>query len=99
MVKCEMSLDLVKCGMCGKATVISEGHRHVCEECRDPEHKLYARVRMILGEYPDSGFTVQNIAEMVKAEESQIRHLVDSGFFKLTVRGLQFCEEREGNVF
>ena len=89
MVKSEVSLDLVKCGMCGKAAVVAAGHRHVCEVCREEEHKLYSRVRALVHESPDVGYTIWEVSEILSVDESKIHHLVDSGFFTLTIRGIQ----------
>ena len=89
MVKREVSLDLVKCGMCGKATVVAAGQRCVCEVCREEEHKLYTRVRTLIVENPDVGYTIQEVVGMLNVNERKIHHLVDSGFFKLTIRGIQ----------
>ena len=84
-----MSLDLVKCGMCGEAVVIATGHRHVCETCREPEHELYARVRSLIRENIYTRYTIQDAAGILEVDEKKIKHLVDSGFIKLTIRGIQ----------
>ena len=84
-----MSLELVKCGMCGKATVVGEGHKHVCDACRDDEHKLYSRVRALIREYNGSRLTIQDVAEILKVDEKKISHLVDSGYFKLVMREIR----------
>ena len=84
-----MLLDLVKCGMCGEAAVVSAGYRHVCEVCREPEHKLYTSVKTLVLGNPDVGYTIQDAAEILGVKESKIHHLVNSGFFKLTMRGIQ----------
>ena len=87
-----MSLDLVKCGMCGKATVVAVGHRHLCDECRDQELKLYRKVRsLVLGD-PAAGFTIQEVAGILMEDEKKIHHLVDSGYFKLTAQGMEPCK-------
>ena len=84
-----MALDLVKCGMCGEAVVIARGQRSVCESCRESEHELYSTVRTLIRENLDVRFTMRDAAEILKVEESKIKHLVDSGFIKLTIRGIQ----------
>jgi hypothetical protein len=89
VVRDEVSLNLVKCGMCGKATVVQAGHRSVCEACRVEEQKLYARVRTLLREYDGSKLTIQDVAEMLKEDEKKITHLVDSGYFKLVMSGIR----------
>jgi hypothetical protein len=81
-----VALDLVKCGMCGKATVVGAGQRHVCESCREEEQKLYTRVRALIREYDRSELTVQDVAAILKIDEKKITHLVDSGFFKLVMK-------------
>jgi hypothetical protein len=83
------ALDLVKCGMCGKATVVGMGQRHVCTSCREEEQKLYARVRTLLREYMGVSLTIQDVASMLKVEEKKITHLVDSGYFKLVMRQIR----------
>ena len=85
----EVLLNLVKCGMCGTAAVVSSGYRHICDRCREPEHKLYRNVKTLILENLDTGYTIQDAAEILKVEESKIQHLVNSGFFKLTMRGMQ----------
>ena len=84
-----MSLDLVKCGICDEAVVITAGHRHLCEGCRGAEHELYSRVRALVLENIYTKYTIQDAADVLKVEERQIKHLVDSGFIKLTMRGIQ----------
>ena len=88
-----MSLDLVKCGMCGKAVVVANGQRHICEVCRDEEQQLYTRIRLILREYPGARYTIKEIADMIKVDERKIHHLVDNGYFKLTLQGIRLCYE------
>ena len=83
-----MALDLIKCGICGDAAVIAMGHRPVCEACRGLEHELYIRVRTLVRENHDVRYTISDAADILKIEESKIKHLVDSGFFKLTMRGI-----------
>ena len=84
-----MILDLVKCGMCGAAVVINEGRRHVCDICRIPEHELYTRIRTLILENPRTAYTIRDAADILEVDESKIQHLVRSGFFKLTMRGIQ----------
>ena len=93
-----MSLDLVKCGMCGKAAVVGEGRRHVCDSCRAEELNLYSKVRTFVQGNPDTEFTIKNVADILKVDERKIHHLVESGYFKLTMRKLQLCEQ-ENRVF
>jgi hypothetical protein len=83
------ALDLVKCGMCGRATVIGMGQRHVCAACREAEQKLYARVRTLLREQMETSLTIQDVASMLNVEEKKITHLVDSGYFKLVMRQIR----------
>jgi len=90
-----VGFDLVKCGMCGKAAVIVEGHRHVCEGCRDGERVLYDLVKTFIIENPSSNHTMQKIAASLKVKESQVKHLIDSGFFKLTLTGIQLYDGLE----
>jgi hypothetical protein len=86
VVKSEMPLELVKCGICGKAAVVGAGQRHVCDACREEEQELYRRVRSFIREYPEAGNTVQGIAHALKVDEKKITHLVDSGYFRLVMR-------------
>ena len=83
------ALDLVKCGICGKATVVGMGQRHVCAVCRDEERRLYARVRTLLREQVGVSLTIQDVAAMLKVEEKKITHLVDSGYFRLVMRQIR----------
>jgi hypothetical protein len=83
-----MPLELVKCGMCGKAIVVGAGQRHVCEVCRDEEQRLYRRVRMLVRENSEKRFTIQDVAEMLEEDEKKITHLVDSGYFRLVMSGI-----------
>ena len=87
-----MSLDLVKCGMCGNAVVIDEGRRHICDMCRGEEHGLYSKIRTLIHENLDTRFTIKDIADILHVDEKKIQHLVESGFFTLTTRGIQLCE-------
>ena len=89
MVRDVVSLELVKCGMCGKATVVEQGERHVCPVCLEEEHQLYASVRTLLRDYEGNGLTIKDVAEMLEIDERKITHLVDSGYFKLALRGLR----------
>ena len=84
-----MLLDLIKCGMCGEAAVVSKGHRHICDACRGPEHELYSKVRTLIHENLDARYTIRDVADILSVDENKIKHLVDSGFFKLTTRGIQ----------
>ena len=84
-----MPLDLIKCGMCGEAAVIAKGHRRVCDTCRGPEHDLYTKVRTLIQENPGKRYTIRDASELLDVEESKILHLVDSGFFKLSTKGIQ----------
>jgi len=88
----EVALELIKCGMCGKAAVVPTGHRHVCEACREEEQKLYARVRSLVREYEGASLTIPDVADMLKVDEKKITHLVDSGYFKLVVTGIKSYE-------
>jgi hypothetical protein len=87
-----VALDLVKCGMCGKAVVVGAGRRHVCEACREEEQKLYARVRTLIRESERSDLTVQDVAAILKVDEKKVTHLVDSGFFKLVMKKIRFYD-------
>ena len=87
-----MSLDLVKCGMCGKAAVVAAGHRSICDACRIEEQELYRRVRILIHENLDTRYTINDVADILKLDEKKIHHLVESGFFTLTTRGIQLCE-------
>jgi membrane protease subunit (stomatin/prohibitin family) len=82
----EASLELVKCGMCEKATVVERGGRHVCPECLKEERRLYSIVRKLARDHEGSGLTVRDVAEMLGVDERKITHLVDSGYFKLTLQ-------------
>jgi hypothetical protein len=75
--------------MCGKATVVEAGVRHLCETCREEELRLYARVRSLLREYDGIKLTIQDAAEMLKEDEKKISHLVNSGYFQLVARVLR----------
>jgi hypothetical protein len=87
MVMDIVSLDLIKCEMCGKAAVVEQGGRRVCSACFEDERKLYAKVRALLLEYEGSSLTIQDVAETLKEDEKKISYLVDSGYFKLVMRG------------
>jgi hypothetical protein len=87
------TLDLVKCGMCGKATVVASGSRAVCDACRDEERKLYARVRALLREYGDTRLTIQRIADMLGTDEKKISHLVNCGYFQLVLKSFRSYDE------
>jgi hypothetical protein len=89
MVRDGVPLELVKCGICGKAAVIERGGRHVCPACLDEEHRLYTSVRTLLRDYEESLLTIKDVAEMLEVDERKITHLVDSGYFKLALRGLR----------
>jgi hypothetical protein len=78
-----MSLELVRCGICEKATVVRRGERHVCPECLEEEQKLYTKVRNLLRDHHWGGLTIKDVAERIAVEERKITHLVDSGYFKL----------------
>ena len=91
-----MSFDLVKCGMCGKAAVVIEGGKRVCKECLDAERELFDEIRDFINENPEVDFTLQNTAKVLNVKESQIKHLVDSGYFKLTVKGIRLYEGPDG---
>jgi hypothetical protein len=73
--------------MCGKAAVVESGGRHVCPVCLEEEHRLYADVRTLLRDYEGSGLTIKDVAEMLGIDERKITHLVESGYFKLALRG------------
>ena len=92
-----MSLELVKCGMCGKATVIERGERHICPLCLDEEHRLYSRVRTLLRDYEGSGLSIKDVSDMLEVDEHKVTHLVDSGYFELALRGLRsYLDNNEG---
>ena len=88
-MKREVPLDLVKCGMCGEAAVIAKGHRRVCDTCRKPEHDLYAAVRTLIQDSSGRRYTIRDVSDVLEVEESKVKHLVDSGFFKLTAQGIR----------
>ena len=92
MVKYEVPLNLVECGMCGKAAVVDEGHRHICDVCRGEEHELYSKIRTLIHENLGTRFTINDVADILKADEKKIYHLVESGFFTMTTRGIQLSE-------
>lgn len=87
-----MSLDLVKCGMCGKAIVVGKGRRHVCDACREEEQALYLRVRRFLRDYSYDGLTISEVSSMMNLDERKITHLVDGGYFKLVMNKIQLGE-------
>jgi hypothetical protein len=89
-----MQLDLVECGMCGKAAVVAEGRRSICDACREQEQELYSKVKDLIRENPGAGFTIRDMADILKVDERKIHHLVNSGYFKLTTQGIQLCKER-----
>ncbi|MDR0654171.1 MAG: hypothetical protein LBG12_12820 [Synergistaceae bacterium] len=89
MVRDGVPLELVKCGMCGKATVVERGERHVCPMCLDEEHKLYVSVRTLVRDYEGGGLSIKDVAEMLEVDENKITHLVDNGYFVLALRGLR----------
>ncbi|MCL2684749.1 MAG: hypothetical protein FWE55_05845, partial [Synergistaceae bacterium] len=74
-----MPLNLVNCGICGKATVVDEEQRHICDACREEELQLYRRVRALISENPGAGFTIWDVADKLKEDEGKITHLLDSG--------------------
>ena len=84
-----MRLDLVRCGMCGEAAVITMGRRRVCDTCREPEHELYTRIRTLILENLNTRYTIRDVSDILDVSERKIIHLVDSGFFILTMRGIQ----------
>ena len=87
-----MALDLVKCKMCGKATVIALGTRPVCDSCRQEEQELYVRVRSVLRDH-EKKLTIQDVSEILEVDEKKIMHLVDSGYFQLKMQNLQLCDD------
>jgi predicted RNA-binding Zn-ribbon protein involved in translation (DUF1610 family) len=89
-----MPLDLVKCGICGKAVVIERGAEQICPNCRNDEKRLYRAVRALLTEYPDRRFTIQDVASELKVDDKKITHLVESGYFQL-VRSHVLLDSRE----
>ncbi|MDR3164639.1 MAG: hypothetical protein LBU13_03590 [Synergistaceae bacterium] len=89
MVIDEVPLELVKCGMCGKAIVVEQGERHICSMCVDEEHRLYTSVRALLRDYERSGLSIRDVAEILKVDEYKVTHLVESGYFVLALRGLR----------
>ena len=82
-------MDLVKCGMCDEAVVIAKGQRHLCDACREVEHELYTRVRTLIRENIYTRYTIRDAADVLNVDERRIKHLVDSGFIKLTLKGIQ----------
>jgi hypothetical protein len=78
-----MPLDLVKCGICGKAVVIERGTKQICPSCRDEEHGLYRKVRSLITECANRRYTISEVASELNVEEKKITHLVDSGYFQL----------------
>jgi hypothetical protein len=84
-----VALDLVKCKMCGKATVIVSGVRPLCDACRKKERELYARVRAVLRDHLYERLTIQDVSAILEVDEKKIMHLVDSGYFQLKMQNLQ----------
>jgi hypothetical protein len=90
-----MPLDLVECGICGKAVVIERGAKNICPRCRDDEQRLYRNVRTLLTEYPDRRFTIQDVAAELKIDDKKITHLVENGYFQLVRSHVQLGSSEE----
>jgi hypothetical protein len=87
-----VALDLVKCKMCGKATVVTLGMRSVCDSCRQKEQELCVLVREVLRDHLEERLTIQDVAEILDVDEKKIMHLVDSGYFQLKMKNLQLYD-------
>jgi hypothetical protein len=92
VVKVIVALDLVKCKMCGKATVVALGMRPVCDSCRQKEQELCALVREVLRDHGDERLTIRDVSDILEIDEKEIMHLVDSGYFQLKMKSLQLYD-------
>jgi AcrR family transcriptional regulator len=60
----------------------------------EEERRIYAAVRALLLDYGGSGLTLKDVAEMLHVEERKITHLVNSGYFNLSMRRLWPTDRR-----
>ncbi|MDR3332344.1 MAG: hypothetical protein LBT08_06930 [Synergistaceae bacterium] len=79
-----MSFDLIMCSFCGKAFVGVKGHKPICDECKSDEDSLYKKVRTLIRDHPDKGFTVPEVARLFDVEECKINYFVGQGMFQLS---------------
>ncbi len=78
-----MTLDLGRCELCDKAIVYEVGKKPVCPECSEKQNELYMKIRSLLRDYPDRRMSVSDVAEILGADEREVRYLLEDGRFNL----------------
>jgi hypothetical protein len=78
-----VALDIMRCSFCGRAFVDIDGHRPVCESCRDEEEVLYKKARDLIRDNPERVFSVADVARIFDVDENKISYFVDCGMLHL----------------
>ena len=74
-----MSLNIKKCVLCGKAVVCNEHEDAMCHDCAPNLMKTYERAREFLRENSEKGYSMSQMAEMLRVDVQEIQALVEAG--------------------
>ena len=72
---------MTKCDGCFERVEV--GKKPICPECSAKQNELYMKIRSLLRDYPDRRMSVSDVAEILGADEREVRYLLEDGRFRL----------------